>query len=238
MFSFLKKIFRKKTPAKQYKLKGIYETLHLYPLHSEENYIKALTHSSFTKKNEQKNERLEFLGDAVINFCVAQRLYFQMEKKDEGILTKARSSIVSRKNLNKIGNEIGIKSYLKHKLSAKQLEEAQDIIGNAFEALIGAYYLEYGMLKMEEILCSLIMKDFDAANFHTTIFDPKSYLMEWSQAQKKQLQFIHSNNELDSSLFEVALIVDGETIANGTGKNKKEAEVIACVAAIKQLSLA
>lgn len=235
MFSFLKKIFRKYEQPKTYRLAAIYEMLQLYPLQSEENYIRALTHSSFTKKNEHKNERLEFLGDAVINFCVAQHLYFQMEKKDEGTLTKARASIVSRKNLNKIGNEIGIKTHLQHKLSAKQLEEAQDIIGNAFEALIGAYYLDYGMPRLEKLLCSLIMKDFDAANFQNTIFDPKSFLMEWSQAKKKTLQFIHKNNELDSSIFEVQLMVDGELITNGSGKNKKEAEQDACRAAVKKM---
>src|SRR6218665_3945977 len=104
MLSFLKKIFfPEKQQQQQYVLTSIYEHLQLFPLKSETNYIRALTHSSFTKKMEEKNERLEFLGDAVINFCVAESLYYLMEKKDEGTLTKARASIVNRKNLNKVG---------------------------------------------------------------------------------------------------------------------------------------
>ncbi len=238
MFSFFKKIFfPKKYNKAQFLFVDIYEQVKIYPLNSEENYIRALTHSSFTKKIEEKNERLEFLGDAVINFCVAEGLYYKMEGKDEGTLTKARASIVNRKNLNRIGIEIGIPKYLRHKLSDKQLEEAPDIIGNAFEALMGAYFLDYGMHDSEIFVGQLLMKDFDVENFHKNISDPKSFLLEWVQSKKKQIYFEHLTAPNSIGLFSVTLRIDGEDKANGTGKNKKEAEQDACWSAIKSLEL-
>lgn len=238
MISFLRKLFFPQKQKEQTFLFGdIYDYIDMYPLQSEENYIRALTHSSFTKKIEDKNERLEFLGDAVINFCVAEALFYRMEGKNEGTLTKARASIVNRKNLNKVGIEIGIPKYLKHKLTEKQLEEAPDMIGNAFEALMGAYFLDYGMHDMEILIGKLLMKEFDAENFHKKISDSKSYLIEWVQSQKKQIAFVHHTAPNDTGLFSVSLKIDGEVRAGGCGKNKKEAEQDACMNAIKILEL-
>lgn len=238
MISFFKKLFfPKQYKESKFLFKDIYEHVQVYPLQLEDNYICALTHSSYTKKIEEKNERLEFLGDAVINFCVAEILYFRMNGKDEGTLTKARASIVNRKNLNRIGIEIGIPKYLRHKLSSKQFDEASDIIGNAFEALIGAYYLDYGMHDMEILIDKLLMQNFDAKNFHKSISDHKSYLFEWTQAKKKRLQFIHETVPTDNSMFTVILQIDEVEYATGIGKNKKEAEQDACVNAIKKLEL-
>jgi ribonuclease-3 len=239
MISFFKKLFfSRKQQETRYVFEEMYQKLQMYPLQSEENYIRALTHSSYTKKIEEKNERLEFLGDAVINFCVAEGLYYRMDGKDEGTLTKARASIVNRKNLNKIGIEIGIPKYLRHKLSDKQMEEAPDIIGNAFEALMGAFFLDYGMHDTEIFIGKLLMKDFDVVNFHKNISDPKSYLLEWVQSKKKQVAFVHHTSPSDNGgLFSVTLKIDGEDRAAGSGKNKKEAEQNACLLAIKNLEL-
>jgi ribonuclease-3 len=238
MISFFRKLFfRAKQKEKQFLFTDIYEHVNIYPVETEDHYIRALTHSSFTKKMEEKNERLEFLGDAVINFCVAEALYYRMVGKDEGTLTKARASIVNRKNLNKVGIEIGIPKYLRHKLSDKQLDEAPDIIGNAFEALIGAFFLDYGMHDMENLIGQLLMKDFDAENFHKKISDSKSYLIEWIQSKKKQIAFVHHTAPNETGLFAVTLKIDGEERSTGTGKNKKEAEQDACMNAIKILEL-
>mgnify|MGYP000875211638 CR=1 FL=1 len=238
MFSFFKKFFSSKIIAKQdFKLQEIYDYLQMEPITSEVNYIRALTHSSYTKKVEEKNERLEFLGDAVINFCVADVLYFRMEGKDEGTLTKARAAIVNRKNLNKVGTEIGIKKYLRHKLQEKQLEDSSDVIGNAFEALMGAYFLDYGMHDMEILIGRLLLKDFDTDNFHKNILDPKSYIIEWSQGCKKQLILEHQPMPPNATVFSVILKIDGVERATGSGKNKKEAEQQACMNAINLLEL-
>lgn len=237
MLSFLRKLFSGKKPTHKYAFPDLYEKINYYPISSEENYIRALTHSSFTKKMEEKNERLEFLGDAVINFAVAEALFHRLDGKNEGTLTKARAAIVNRKNLNRVGIELGITKYLRHKLSEKQLEEAPDIIGNAFEALIGAYFLEYGMHDMENLVADLLMKDFDAENFHKNISDPKSHLIEWIQSKKKAFSFVHHTAPNEPGIFSVSLKIDGDITANGVGKNKKEAEQDACLNAIKLLEL-
>ena len=237
MLKFIKRFF---TTKKQdnYILEGIYAQLQLYPRVSELHFIRALTHSSYTKNIDDKNERLEFLGDAVINFCVGEFLFYKMERKDEGVLTKARASIVNRKNLNKIGLEIGIDKFLRHKLTKAQLVAAPDIIGNAFEALIGAYYLEYDMPQMRLLLSRLILNDFDAQNFHKSITDPKSYLLEWAQAKKKQVVFLHNTTSSETMTnFFVSLKIDEEIKSSGIGKNKKEAELMACQTAIKLMEL-
>lgn len=238
MILFFKKLFfPQKYKEEQFLFTDIYESTKMYPTQFEDNYIRALTHSSFTKKTEEKNERLEFLGDAVINFCVAEILYFRMEGKDEGTLTKARASIVNRKNLNRVGVEIGIPKYLRHKLSDKQLEEAPDMIGNAFEALIGAYFLDYGMHDLEILVGELLTKDFDADSFHKNISDYKSYLFEWVQSKKKRINFIHHTAPNETGVFSVTLQIDDEERASGIGKNKKEAEQDACRNAINALEL-
>jgi ribonuclease III len=238
MLNFFKKIFfPQKFKDEQFLFRDIYEHLNMYPVQSEENYIRALTHSSYTKKMDEKNERLEFLGDAVINFCVAEILFFRMEGKDEGTLTKARASIVNRKNLNRVGVEIGIPKYLRHKLSDKQLEEAPDMTGNAFEALMGAFFLDYGMHDMKMLIDKLLTRNFDFENFHKNISDHKSYLFEWVQSKKKRILFIHHTAPNETGIFSVSLQIDEELRATGFGRNKKEAEQDACMNAIKDLEL-
>lgn len=238
MLSFLRKFFTSKyLTSTAYSFPELYEKIGHFP-DIEKNYIRALTHSSFTKKIHEKNERLEFLGDVVLGFAVSKALYACLADDDEGTLTKARAFIVNRKNLNKIGTEIGIPKYLRHKLSDKQLEEAPDIIGNAFEALIGAYFLEIGLDKTEAIVIKLLMHDFDAENFHKNITDPKSYLIEWVQSQKKTIAFVHDESLSQTGLFKVSLLIDGEERAKGSGKNKKQAERKACEEAIHVLELA
>lgn len=237
MISFFKRLFNVTKSPKVYLFGELYDKLGYEPMDSEENYIVALTHSSYTKKIHEKNERLEFLGDAVISFVITQYLYFNAKDKDEGALTKMRASIVNRKNLNRVGNEIGIPKYLRHKLADKQLEQAPDIIGNAFEALIGAFFLDYGMHESEILIGKLLVNGFDTDNFHKNITDPKSFLIEWVQSQKKQINFLHKNTPDENGLFQVILHIDGEEKSTAKGKNKREAEFNACVEAIKQLEL-
>ncbi len=238
MWNFFKKLFTRNQPTPiAFQFEEIYKTTGYYPVYSEDNYIKALTHSSYTKKATDKNERLEFLGDAVISFVVADALYHQLKGKDEGVLTKARASIVNRKNLNKIGTEIGIPIYLRHKLSEKQLKESPDTIGNAFEAWIGAFYLDYGLEISMQLVNGLLMKDFHPEVFHNTISDYKSYLLEWIQQRKKTYTFSHFTSPDSQDIFRVLLKIDNQEIATGCGKNKKEAEQDVCIKAVHLLNL-
>ena len=237
MLDFLKRLFRKKITPDIFEFQSLYETLGMFPVQSESLYIQALTHSSFTKNITDRNERLEFLGDAVINFAVAELLFHILPEKDEGTLTKVRANVVNRKKLNGIGIEIGLPKFLRHKLNSKQLEDAPDIMGNAFEALIGAYFLEYGMHDTQILVGKLLLKDFDPHTFDQQILDYKSYLIEWAQAQRKQVQFKHAGVNGEDGIFEATLYLNGEEVMKGRGKNKKEAEQDACTKAVKTLGL-
>lgn len=216
----------------------MYEKLGIYPLGEEKLYIQALTHSSYIKNLDERNERLEFLGDAVINFCVAESLYHILPGRDEGTLTKVRATIVNRKKLNQVGIEIGLPPLIRHKLNDRQLNEAPDVVGNAFEALIGAYYLEYGMHDTGNLVIRLLLRDFDPETFHRQITDYKSFLIEWAQAQRKQVQFTHAGTNRAEGIFEATLLLDGEAVSQGYGRNKKDSEQEACKLAIVSLGIA
>lgn len=236
MLEFIRKLFRKK-PTPTYRFSELYDTLEMEPIGSEDLYIQALTHSSFTKNLDERNERLEFLGDAVINFCVAESLYHILPGRDEGTLTKVRATIVNRKKLNQVGNDIGLPKLIRHKLNVRQLSEAPDVVGNAFEALIGAYYLEYGMHDTGNLVVKLLLKDFDPHTFHHQITDYKSFLIEWAQAQRKQVQFTHTGTNRSEGIFEATLLLDGEAVSQGYGRNKKDSEQEACKLAVQKLGL-
>lgn len=219
-----------------FKYKRLYDAIGFYPKTSEENYIKALTHASYTKKQEDKNERLEFLGDAVLNFLVAEFLFEYFHKKNEGELTKLRSKLVNRQTLNELGHKLHLHKYVRHKLSAKFQNTSPDIIGNALEALIGAYYLDYGINDTKQIISKLLLENIDFQSFESEIKDYKSFLYEWAQAEKKQITLRHKNQGVSrANIFVVNIYIDKQLIAEGAGKSKKEAEKDACYNAYKLL---
>lgn len=234
MFTYLKKLFSKNkeivpsTKKVAFQFETLYKAIGFYPKTSEENYIKALTHASFTKKVNEKNERLEFLGDAALNFLVTEFLYEQFAKKNEGDLSKFRSKIVSRSMLNQIGLKLNLHNYLRHKLAPNFHEISPDIAGNTFEALIGAFYLDYGINDLKPILQQLLFKQIDIHTLETEIKDYKSFLFEWAQAEKKQLKLKLQDKATNSNEFIVHIYIDNNFVAKGVGKSKKEAEKDAC----------
>lgn len=240
MIAFLKRFFGRyqKQSKLNFIFKELYDIIGFYPKVDEQNYIKALTHSSYSKKLDDKNERLEFLGDAVINYIVAEYLFHQLTNRDEGTLTKYRSYIVNRKQLNRVGLKIGLHVYIRHKFNTKNYyEKSPDIIGNALEALIGAYFLDYGIAITQQIIEKIILNQIELYQLETEIFDYKSSLFEWTQAEKKTLRFHHSSKETHSNLFCVQLYINEEFTTEACGKNKKEAEYLAAKSAVEQLNI-
>ncbi|HMU97902.1 MAG TPA: ribonuclease III [Chitinophagales bacterium] len=240
MFSFIKNIFRKKKTENSaltevLKYKDLYQSIGYLPKHSESNYIKALTHASYSKHIQNKNERLEFLGDSVINFVIAEFLYNHFDSKNEGELSKLRSQLVSRTHLNKIGLNLNLHRYIKHKLAPNFYQTSPDILGNTLEALVGAYFLDYTMLGTKPIICKLLLENVDLEQFENEIKDFKSFLYEWVQAEKKQLELKHVANPENDTQFVVDIYIDTIFMAQGKGKNKKEAEKNACLNAYNNL---
>lgn len=197
--------------------------------HNLHYYHQALCHSSSLKERHLRlssdNQRLEYLGDAILSAIVADYLYKTFPKKDEGFLTNLRSIIVSRKSLNKVALRLKLDSAVKKKLDKNK--PAHSIYGDAYEALIGAIYLDRGLLAARKfILSSAIYPFWDENTLKNHIISYKSALIEWSQKEKQSfnLKTIKESGEKHKLVFEVALEIGGKELSRGQGTSKKRAE--------------
>jgi len=198
---------------------------------------KSAVYDSSTKFKES-NERLEFLGDAILGAIVAKYLYEKFPRKDEGFLTKMRSKIVSRQSLNTLAVKIGLDKLIIARLDKNSKTES--IYGNAFEALIGAVYLDKGLEVCENFLLkkviepniSLVKLEKEETNF-------KSRIIEWAQKEKQDLVFeiIHEYGEGRDKEFEAIIILDGKRTTTGRDKSKKGAEQKAAEKLCNQLGV-
>ncbi len=202
-------------------------------------YKLALIHksSSITDNsgNVLNNERLEFLGDAILDAIVADMLYKQFPDEKEGFMTNARSKIVSRANLNKIAVEIG----LNRAVVSTANSQTHNIFGNAFEALIGAIYLDQGYRKCQYFVEKKVFKniiDLEKVSQEETNF--KSKLLEWSQKNKRELDFVLVEERISAKnipAFVSQVTIDGELFGEGVGNSKKESHQNASKHALDEL---
>ena len=219
---------------------SFYKMLGFYPDRIE-LYQEALTHrSSSLRSNSGKwvnNERLEFLGDAILDAIVADILYKKFDNKKEGFLTSTRSRIVQRETLNKIAIEIGIDKIITS--STRNLAHNTNIYGDALEALIGAIYLDQGYRVAKHFVFETLIKQH--INIDTVLkseVDFKSRLIEWGQKYKVEVVFEvtdSSYDEQNNPIFESRVIVGGMDLGSGKGYSKKESHQKAAKKAIKKL---
>ncbi len=201
-------------------------------------YKLALLHKS--KNKNESNERLEYLGDAVINLIVAEYLFKKYPFKNEGFLTKIRSKIVSRESLNSLGRKVGLKELINFKNVNEYSKNYKSIYGDALEAIIGAVYLDVGFEYCQEyIVKNIIIPYYNFDELVNKTHNFKSKILEWSQREKKLVKFstkkiILKNN---SSQFESILIIENKEISKGFGSNKKNAEKDASRLACEKLEL-
>lgn len=196
---------------------------------SEHNYRLALTHSSATKGGSS-NERLEFLGDSILDAVVADLLYERHPTGKEGELTKLRSSIVSRQRLNKLGRVIGLMELLDK--DDKQNLQNSSVSGNALEAIVGAIYLDKGFNRAKRAIRFFLEKHLSAEEFSSSVKDAKSLLLEWGQRHGAEVKFITSQCEENNKLFNAVVSVDGQQTGAGKGSSKKKAEKQAAAQAL------
>lgn len=184
-------------------------------------YHVALTHKSFDQ-NLPNNERLEFLGDSVINTIVAQYLFEKFPNEDEGFLTKLRSRIVSRENLNEIGLKIKLLELVRY---FKGKNEYKSLVGNVFEALVGAIYLDIGFEKTKDMFFKQVLENLiDIEKIRKTDTDYKSQLLVWSQKNNRKLDYVISETKGENAKYLAKIYISGRLIAESTGTSKKEAE--------------
>ena len=196
----------------------------------------ALLHKSI--KSDESNERLEFLGDAILGLIVAKYLFKLYPFKDEGFLTKIRSKIVNRDSLNDIGRKIGLKNLINIKrIKSKSYDS---IYGDALEAIIGACYLEKGFDFCEDkVVQNIIVPYFDLDNLTTQTHNFKSKVLEWAQKEKMKINFIVEKTSKSNkfSQFKPILKLNGKNLSIGYGKSKKNAEKDASRIACDKLEL-
>jgi ribonuclease-3 len=189
---------------------------------------------------KNSNERLEFLGDAVLGSVVAEVLFKLYPYEDEGFLTELRSKIVSRVNLNQLGKKLGFDKLIEFDNRALNSQRQGSLLGDAFEALIGAVYLDKGYDFTKNFLINHIIKShIDIHKLEQTETNFKSKLIEWCQRHGKDITFdLVSNHEGENiKLFSVQASVDGEIVGLGKEFSKKNAEKLAAEKACESLGI-
>ena len=193
-------------------------------------YEQALLHMSSSIKSEQgrllNNERLEFLGDAILDAVVGDIVYQKFDGKREGFLTNTRSKIVSRESLNHVAEQIGLSKLIK--FSTRHSAHNSYMGGNAFEALVGAIYLDRGYAYCKYFMEHRIIGQYiDLNRVSRKEVNFKSKLIEWSQKNKVELTFeliSQAVDEFNSPTFETEVVIEGIRTCKGKGYSKKESQ--------------
>ena len=193
----------------------------------------ALTHKSYSHNN---NERLEFLGDAILNLYVSEKLFILYGNLSEGNLTRFKASIVSRENLNSVAIKLKIGNFIK--LGKGEKLEGNSILGNTIEAIIGAIFLDSDYGNTQQILDNIFKKDFLELEEGNELKDSKSSLQELIQKKYNSLPEYTSkeNSTNNNERFQVTCSVDGSRfVTKGTGRTRKRAELEAASFMLKVL---
>jgi len=190
-------------------------------------YALAMRHTSAAKTDKMgfksSNERLEYLGDAVLGTVVAEYLFKKFPYRDEGFLTEIRSRLVSRDALNMLAMKLGLNRLVEFEGKRKTGRSYKSMYGDAMEAFIGAIYLDRGFhFCRNYIIQKLIMQHYDLKEITETISNYKSAMIEWAQKNGKAVRFDLIEN--DDKQFRIKIIVENKVLAEGFGFNKKKAE--------------
>jgi ribonuclease III len=191
-----------------------------------EYFRQALTHKSYSNvSNDYSNERLEFLGDTILDAVMADFLFHKFPGEDEGYLTKVKSKLVSRKTLSELGEAMDISEMLLyHKGRSINLSSLQ---GNALEALIGAIYLDAGFNQAKRAIEHYVFRNYiDLSKTLEEEIDFKSKLFIWSQKNKLELEFeiLSEENEGANWRYTCQVLINQQAYGRGSGTSKKAAE--------------
>lgn len=203
-------------------------------------FRQALRHSSAVPEDRPDlpdNERLEFLGDAVLDAIVGRYLFRTYPDKGEGFLTRMRSKLVSRHQLSMLAKQVGIEKVMEVNIGRTQ---DTSVPGNAMEAVIGALFLDKGFDRTNAVVIKLINAHFDLKAVEMEDRDSKSRLLEWGQKRRKRVDFILTEEHHQGArgkLFTAEARVDGTVCGTGKGHSKKKAEQDAAKAAYQALGI-
>ena len=232
---FLRKFFKPKKPTLKDNIRNV---LGITP-GKIFLYQAALSHRSVKEGADENNERLEYLGDAVLSTIVADYLFKRYPYKGEGFLTEMRSKMVNRQKMNDVALKMGIKKITIYNKFDNALKGSQ-IFGNTLEAVVGAIYLDKGYLKTKNwVLKHMVLAHLYVDDLELIDINLKNKLIGWATKNGKSLEFETVDERLESGrrVFVIAAVIDGENIAQGKGFNKKDASQIAAQLAIEKLKL-
>ncbi|MBI3500372.1 MAG: ribonuclease III [Bacteroidetes bacterium] len=206
-------------------------------------YSQSLRHTSVARELKEgikdSNERLEFLGDSVLNIVVAEFLFLKFPYKDEGFLTKMRSKMVSRDHLNQLAVKLGLNKIISQ--SGDPGIKHTSMHGDAFEALVGAIYLDKGFSFTQKFILHRILKfHVDVEKILETETDFKSKLIEWSQREKKPVHFrvLEEKGRGYDRLFTIGIFIADDFISQAMHISKKKAEQLSAEHACVKLGIA
>jgi len=219
---------------------SLYKIMGFYP-HDISFYKTALTHKSSGQRNDKgkplNNERLEFLGDAILDAVVGHIVFDHFKGKREGFLTNTRSKLVSRETLGKLAEEMGLTELIQSRTQTRSHNSY--MAGNAFEALVGAIYLDQGyaaVMKFMEKRILAQMVNIDKVAYKEVNF--KSKLLEWTQKNRVRMEFQMLKQDTDSQgspVFGFKVMIEGVEGGSGQGYSKKEAQQIASKETLQRL---
>ncbi|HAN78799.1 MAG TPA: ribonuclease III [Bacteroidales bacterium] len=203
-------------------------------------YETALIHKSASyadsKGKAVNNERLEYLGDAILGAVIADYLYHKFPGADEGFLTQIRSRIVSREKLNELAQLIGLRELIV--ANTGKYTTQKNMYGDALEAFIGAIYIDQGFVKTGRFIRKHIVKEYiDITEILNTDHNFKSKLIEWGQKHKKEVEFVTRLEDEESKVFLSFIKIDSISYGSGTGISKKDAEQRAAKEAMDRINV-
>ena len=220
--------------------RSLRQIIGFYP-HNIKHYQQALTHKSTGQRNEkgrpQNNERLEFLGDAMLDAVVGHIVYNHFRNKREGFLTNTRSKLVSRETLGKLAEEMGLSELIQS--NGQQRSHNSYMAGNAFEALVGAIYLDQGynaVMRFMEKRILAQMVNIDKVAYKEVNF--KSKLLEWTQKNRVRMEYKmlkQTKDEKGSPIFGYQVVIEGVEGGKGQGYSKKEAQQLCSKETLQRL---
>jgi ribonuclease-3 len=205
-------------------------------------YRLATVHSSIAKENgtgyKESNERLEYLGDAILGAAVADFLFKKFPFKPEGFLTEIRSRIVNREALNLLARKIGVANIVQ--FDQKNAHLQQVILGNTLEAIVGAIYLDKGYIRTKKfVIDKLINPNYSVDDLVNSDSNFKSKIIEWAQREGKDVKFeiLNVKKGRNHKEFTAQVLVDNEAKGTGYGNSKKKAEQDAAFKTCEMLNL-
>jgi len=231
-------VFRTNKVDKQF-ANQLYDIFGFHP-HNLELYRLAFRHKSVSEKTQNgfkiNNERLEYLGDAILGAIVAEYLFKMFPTRPEGFLTEMRSKIVSRASLNKLSQKLGLDSFVQH---TNDISVYRSINGNAFEAFVGALFLDKGYDFTRKIVINRIIKlHIDIDSVQNTEYNFKSRIIELAQKNKMSVKFVllNESKKKNEKTFDVVVELNGKRYGRSTDHSIKGAEQLAAEKTLQMIN--